>query len=114
MRGWCWAAAAAAMEVPTTRTTADSMKRDPMHVVVCGAGPAGLLCAINLLRRNVPGAPPLFTVELVEAGEDYGVLDAEGLTKKRSWMIATNGPGLNLPMQIWLVCRAESSLAIAV
>lgn len=69
--------------------------KKPMHVVVCGAGPAGLLCAINLLRRNVVGSTPRYTVELVDAGEDYGLLDSEGLVKKRSWMIGLAWPGLH-------------------
>ena len=63
-----------------------------MHVVIVGAGPAGILCAINLLRRNPPSGPPLYTVELIEAGEDYGTMD--DLTKRRSWMIGLAWPGL--------------------
>ena len=68
-------------------------RRTSSHVVIVGAGPAGLLCAINLLRRNAPGDTK-YTVELVDGGEDYGLLDENGLQKKRSWMIGLAWPGL--------------------
>ena len=51
------------------------------RVVIVGAGPAGLLAAINFLRRE---GPVQYEVDLVEAGEDYGLLDAAGLEKQRS------------------------------
>ena len=70
------------------------MEAKPTHVVIVGAGPAGILMAINLLRRNTPSAPPIYTVELVEGGIDLGELDDEGLQRKRSWMIGLAWPGL--------------------
>ena len=63
-------------------------------VVIVGAGPAGILLAINLLGHNEEGKTPAYTVELVESGEDYGLLDADGLTKKRSCMIGLAWPGI--------------------
>ena len=52
---------------------------------------AGLLAAINFLRRE---GPVQYEVDLVEAGEDYGLLDAAGLEKQRSWMIHLSTHGL--------------------
>ena len=81
----------ATMQTPTTE---EALAPKPVHVVVCGAGPGGLLCAINLLRRNVEGEAPRYTVELVDGGEDFGVLDGAGLQRKRSLMIGLAWPGL--------------------
>lgn len=86
----CWSAFATMSSsplpgVPPTEDTVSALEK-PMHVIICGAGPAGLLCAINLLRRNT-NSKPRYTVELIDYGEDYGMLDDEGLVKKRSWMI---------------------------
>jgi len=78
-----------------TPSTADAMqqpKRKNCRAVVVGAGPAGLLAAINLLRRSSDEVE--YHVTLVETGEDYGVLDAAGLEKKRSWMIGLSTHGL--------------------
>ena len=61
------------------------------RVVIVGAGPAGLLAAINFLRRE---GPVEYVVDLVEAGDDYGALDAAGLEKHRSWMISLSTAGL--------------------
>ena len=82
-------------DVQATPTTSEATAEPaPKHVVIVGAGPGGLLAAINLLRHNVAGAPPRYTVELIEGGEDYGLLSDVGLTKKRSWMIGLAWPGL--------------------
>ena len=61
------------------------------RVTIAGAGPSGLLAAINFLRRE---GPVRYLVDLVETGDDYGVLDAAGLEKKRSWMIGLSTHGL--------------------
>ena len=61
------------------------------RVVIVGAGPAGLLAAINFLRRE---GPVQYQVDLLDQGEDYGALDAAGLEKHRSWMIALSTAGL--------------------
>ena len=67
-------------------------------VVICGAGPAGLLAAILLLRRNAnaeQSTTSKYRVTLVDPGTDYGRLDAEGLQRARSWMIGLSSHGLS-------------------
>ena len=66
-------------------------KAPKCRVVIVGAGPAGLLAAINFLRRE---GPVQYAVDLVESGEDYGLLDAAGLEKERSWQIGLSTHGL--------------------
>jgi kynurenine 3-monooxygenase len=61
------------------------------RVTIVGAGPAGLLAAINFLRRS---GDVTYSVDLVETSEDFGSLDAAGLEKKRSWMIGLSAHGL--------------------
>jgi kynurenine 3-monooxygenase len=61
------------------------------RVTIVGAGPAGLLAALNLLRRT---GKVTYSIDLVETGEDYGALDAAGLEKRRSWMIGLSTHGL--------------------
>ena len=70
-------------------TSAHETEKPKCRVVIVGAGPAGLLTAINFLRRE---GPVQYTVDLVETGEDFGALDAAGLEKKRSWMIGEPQP----------------------
>lgn len=65
-----------------------------VRVVVSGAGPAGMLAAINMLRRNHAGATVEYEVHLVDPGEDYGMLTPAGLEKKRSWMIGLSAHGI--------------------
>ena len=66
------------------------------HVVVCGAGPTGLLLANLLLQRNQEvGGRPLYRVTLVESRTDLGALPIDQLrATHRSWMIALAGHGL--------------------
>jgi kynurenine 3-monooxygenase len=67
-----------------------------IKVVIVGAGPAGLLAAIFLLRRNlVENAQVKYQVTLVDPGVDYGKLDEDGLKKVRSWMIGLTAHGLS-------------------
>lgn len=75
-------------------TDPSSPPTPPFHVVIAGAGPAGVLSAINFLSRNKEGCPPRYSVELVDGGEDFGALDQHGLQRKRSWVIGLAWPGL--------------------
>jgi kynurenine 3-monooxygenase len=63
------------------------------HVTIVGAGPAGLLAAINFLRRSAEGKVT-YSIDLVETGQDFGALDDAGLEKTRSWMIGLSTHGL--------------------
>ena len=65
---------------------------DIKHVCIVGAGPAGLLASILLLRRNEGQAK--YRVTLVDPGTDYGKLGEDGLRRNRSWMIGLSAHGL--------------------
>jgi kynurenine 3-monooxygenase len=66
------------------------------RVLIAGAGPAGILASIQLLRRNANSSANniKYHVTLVDAGRDYGTLTAEELPSHRSWMIGLSSHGL--------------------
>ena len=67
----------------------------PLHVVIAGAGPSGLLLA-NLLLKH-----PHYRVTLVESRSDLGALSVDELRKfHRSWMIGLAGHGLQALREI--------------
>eukprot|EP00956_Cyclotella_meneghiniana_P021918 scaffold40636_cov64-Cyclotella_meneghiniana.AAC.3 len=65
------------------------------RIVIVGAGPAGLLATIFLLRRNLQPSETKYHVTLVDPGDDYGKMDGEGLNRARSWMIGLSCHGLS-------------------
>lgn len=75
--------------MPTTTTTTK-------RVIVAGAGPAGILAAIQLLRRNSNNDKNgKYEVTLVDAGRDYGTLTDKERSSHRSWMIGLSNHGLS-------------------
>lgn len=90
-----------------------AMGRPDVHVVVAGAGPAGLLAAINLLRRD-DQAPVRYRVTLVDAGEDYGAL-GDDQDRKRSWMIGLSTHGLEAIRRVpYLYERYVAPVGVAI
>jgi kynurenine 3-monooxygenase len=72
------------------------MTTNTKKVLVSGAGPAGILAAIQLLRRNAnDNSDVKYQVTLVDAGRDYGTLTQEELPSHRSWMIGLSNHGLS-------------------
>jgi len=65
----------------------------PIQVVVVGAGPAGLLATINLLRRNERSSKK-YRVTLIDPFPDFGAYSEEELKRHRSWMIGLSTHGL--------------------
>ncbi|KAL7548312.1 hypothetical protein ACHAWF_011611 [Thalassiosira exigua] len=87
----------------TTPATTPATK----HVVIAGAGPAGLLAAILLLRRNGSISndgsstdAPKYRVTLVDPGADYGLMNQAQLNRVRSWMIGLSCHGLTAIRQV--------------
>lgn len=70
------------------------------RVLVAGAGPAGILAAIQLLRRNDSEKNTKYQVTLVDAGRDYGTITKEELPSHRSWMIGLSNHGLSAIRQV--------------
>jgi 2-polyprenyl-6-methoxyphenol hydroxylase-like FAD-dependent oxidoreductase len=94
------------MEDPSTNNniTTTTNSSTTIRVLVIGAGPGGLLAAINLLRRNEKQNHATtnikYHVTLVDPGVDYGALDEAGLSKHRSWMIGLTSHGTSAIREI--------------
>jgi len=72
----------------------DEAKATAQHVVIVGAGPASLLLANLLLKRNKDMGRLLYKVTLVESRDDLGKLSVDELRKThRSWMVGLAGHG---------------------
>lgn len=71
------------------------------HVVISGAGPAGLLLTSLLLQRNETHGTNYKVTLLEKARQDLGKLNPETeLSKHRSWMLALAGHGLEAIREI--------------
>ena len=79
----------------------DQTNANLKHVIISGAGPAGLLLAALLLQRNDELPTPLYCVTLIDNRQNLGDLSAEELKKKfRSWMLAMAGHGVAALKQV--------------
>jgi kynurenine 3-monooxygenase len=78
----------------------DNVDDATTHVVISGAGPAGLLLSLLLLQRNEQKGTK-YKVTLLDGRPDLGKLDpATELTKHRSWMLGLAGHGLQALREI--------------
>ena len=67
---------------------------EPRRVVVCGAGPAGLLLTALLLQRNADLGQTLYQVTLIDSRENFGKVSLADLkANHRSWMLGLAGHG---------------------
>ena len=76
---------------------------ETLKIVISGAGPAGLLTALHLLRHNEdPGSSLVrYNVTLIDNNVDYGSLSNEDLKLfHRSWMIALTDNGIKALKEI--------------
>mmetsp|Transcript_37292 Transcript_37292/g.57251 ORF Transcript_37292/g.57251 Transcript_37292/m.57251 type:complete len:508 (+) Transcript_37292:104-1627(+) len=66
------------------------------RVIICGAGPGGILTALYLLRRNDYSSSKgiKYHVTLVDQRENYGKLNADEIIAHRSWMIGLSTTGV--------------------
>ena len=68
------------------------------HVIISGAGPAGLLLQALLHHRNKSSSPPprvIYETTLIESRADLGILSQDELqSSHRSWMIGLANHGL--------------------
>eukprot|EP00587_Corethron_hystrix_P003607 CAMPEP_0113304648 /NCGR_PEP_ID=MMETSP0010_2-20120614/4580_1 /TAXON_ID=216773 ORGANISM="Corethron hystrix, Strain 308" /NCGR_SAMPLE_ID=MMETSP0010_2 /ASSEMBLY_ACC=CAM_ASM_000155 /LENGTH=505 /DNA_ID=CAMNT_0000158887 /DNA_START=9 /DNA_END=1526 /DNA_ORIENTATION=- /assembly_acc=CAM_ASM_000155 len=78
---------------------------DPQEIIIAGAGPAGLLLAALLLKRNEDlaasssSARP-YRITLVDGRQNFGTVSSEDLKKHRSWMLGLANHGLDALRQI--------------
>ena len=71
--------------------------KERKKIVVCGAGPAGLLLTSLLLDKNkASNRRVMYDVILIEGRQDYGLLTKEQLSSShRSWMIGLADHGID-------------------
>lgn len=82
-------------------TDNDNNNNGLRHVIISGAGPAGLLLAALLHQRNEELPSPLYKVTVIDNREDMGVLSLEELKKRfRSWMLGLAGHGIEAIKQV--------------
>lgn len=80
---------------------AESNSIGPRHVVISGAGPAGLLLAALLLQRNDELPTPLYRITLIDNRQDLGTFSQEDLKKSfRSWMLGLASHGVGALKQV--------------